>query len=228
MHPGKSLSYKTSVADTEFAFVVVAVGGMNNDIRQSDLQIATGLMTASTMIPFVSFGASQTPLTAPLISYLAGVDPVTMGYVAGLIPTPVATLGGLLTRIGAFIPLAAAWQSFSDGTLGINSKWAVLPNPASGPGVYPEAVDMKFTSEADQAAPRYSLATWRNILNMPYIQGGLSSLGSPRCVRNTNFFTNSTAQAKFRSGNVTFGSICVRVLRMCAGCRLWRGGFVIR
>lgn len=66
---------------------VVVVGGMNNDIRQGGLQLATGLMTASSQIPYIGIGDSQTPLNAPLVSYLAGVDDLTQGYVAGLVPS---------------------------------------------------------------------------------------------------------------------------------------------
>jgi len=184
---------------------VVVVAGMNNDIRQGGLQLATGLMTASSQIPYIGIGDSQTPLNAPLVSYLAGVDDLTQGYVAGLVPSLVATVGGLLTRIGAFIPGKAPFQSYSDGSLGINSKWAQAPNPASGPGLYSEAIDLKFVSEPNQAAPRYSLATWKKILNQPLITGNLVTLLAPKCQRNVVFFTNSTAQPTFRTGNVTLG-----------------------
>lgn len=66
---------------------VIVNAGANTDIRQGGLQLATGLMTASSMIPYVGIGNSQTPLNAPLVSLLAGVDPVTQGYVFGLIPS---------------------------------------------------------------------------------------------------------------------------------------------
>jgi hypothetical protein len=184
---------------------VVAVAGSNNDVRQGEAQLATGLMTASTMIPYVAIGASSTPLIAPLVSYLAGLDEKSRGFVAGLLPSVVATGGGLLTRIGAFIPLNEPYQTNGDGSKTINSKWAKLPNPITGPGLYSEAVDAKFVSQPDQASPRYSLSAWKRILNQPYILGSIGSLISPKCQRNTNFFTNSTAQPTFRSGNVTLG-----------------------
>jgi hypothetical protein len=65
---------------------VVGSAGMTNDIRQDGFQIATGLMFAGSMIPYVGIGTSQTPLGVPLVSYIGGVDDVTQGYVAGLIP----------------------------------------------------------------------------------------------------------------------------------------------
>lgn len=43
------------------------------------------------------------------------------------------------------------------------------------------------------------------MINQPFLLGGLGSLLSPKCQRNTNFFTNSTAQPTYRSGNVTLG-----------------------
>ncbi|OAG26200.1 hypothetical protein CC77DRAFT_30090 [Alternaria alternata] len=184
---------------------VIVNAGANTDIRQGGLQLATGLMTASSMIPYVGIGNSQTPLNAPLVSLLAGVDPVTQGYVFGLIPSLVATIGGLLTRIGAFLPLNAPLQTYSDGSFGINSKWAQLPNSLSGPGLYAEAIDLKFVSEPNQAMPRYSLDMWKSMLNQPLILGSVGSLLTPKCQRNTQFFNNATAQPTFRSGNVTLG-----------------------
>jgi hypothetical protein len=116
-----------------------------------------------------------------------------------------ATIGGLLTRIGAFLPLNAPLQTYSDGSFGINSKWAQAPNPVSGPGLYSEAIDLKFVSEPNQASPRYSLDMWKTMLNQPLMLGNIGSLLTPKCQRNTQFFTNTTANPIFRSGNVTLG-----------------------
>ena len=66
---------------------VIVNAGANTDIRQGGLQLATGLMTASSMIPYIGIGSSKTPLNAPLVSYLAGVDEVTQGFVFGLVPS---------------------------------------------------------------------------------------------------------------------------------------------
>jgi hypothetical protein len=66
---------------------VIVSAGANTDIRQAGLQLATGLMTASSMIPYIGVGSSETPLNAPLVSYLAGVDEVTQGFVFGLVPS---------------------------------------------------------------------------------------------------------------------------------------------
>ena len=66
---------------------VIVSAGANTDIRQAGLQLATGLMTASSMIPYIGVGSSKTPLNAPLVSYLAGVDEVTQGFVFGLVPS---------------------------------------------------------------------------------------------------------------------------------------------
>ena len=68
--------------------VMVTVGSAN-DVRQDGLQLATGLMLATTMIPYIGIGDSQTPLNIPLISYIAGIDTITQSYVQGLIPSVV-------------------------------------------------------------------------------------------------------------------------------------------
>lgn len=116
-----------------------------------------------------------------------------------------ATVGGIQTRIGAFLPLNAPFQSYRDGSFGINSKWAQAPNPVSGPGLYSEAIDLKFVSEPNQAAPKYSLDMWKSMVNQPFLLGSVGSLLSPKCQRNVYFFNNATAQPTYRSGNVTLG-----------------------
>lgn len=68
--------------------VMVTVGSAN-DVRQDGLQLATGLMLATTMIPYIGIGSSQTPLNIPLVSYIAGIDTITQSYVQGLIPSVV-------------------------------------------------------------------------------------------------------------------------------------------
>ena len=68
--------------------VMVTVGSAN-DVRQDGLQLATGLMLATTMVPYIGIGDSQTPLNIPLISYIAGIDTITQSYVQGLIPSVV-------------------------------------------------------------------------------------------------------------------------------------------
>jgi hypothetical protein len=204
--------------------VIVSAGSLN-DVRQGGLQLATRMMTASSMIPYVGIGDSKTPFTAPVISYIAGVDKDTNGYVAGLIPAFVgkqlhghhsliqltcqceASIGGLPSKVGLFQPLDAPLQEYSDGSKGINSKWAQAPSPPSGPSLISEANDFKFVDEPNQASPKYSIDDWKNWLNQPYVQGGLGNLPvvTPRCVRNTFFFTNSTTQPTYRTGNVTLG-----------------------
>jgi hypothetical protein len=74
-----------NIPDTMHGVIVNA--GANEDIRQGGFQLATQVMTASSMIPYVGIGNSMTPLNAPLVSHIAGVDDVTKGYVFGLIPS---------------------------------------------------------------------------------------------------------------------------------------------
>jgi hypothetical protein len=202
--------------------VIVSAGSLN-DVRQGGLQLATSMMSANSLIPHVSINNSKTPFTVPIINYIAGVDQETNGYVAGLIPAVVgkqssnhhsqiqltyhceAYIGGLAFRVGLFQPLNAPLQEYSDGSKGINSKWAQAPSLPSGPTLINEAIDLKFIDEPNQATPKYSIGYWEKLLSFPYVQGSAGNLITPLCVRNTFFFTNSTAQPTYRTGNVTLG-----------------------
>jgi hypothetical protein len=66
---------------------VIVSAGTINDVRQGGFQLVTQMMTASSMIPYVGIGDSETPYTAPIISYIAGVDEKTQGYVSGIVPS---------------------------------------------------------------------------------------------------------------------------------------------
>ncbi|KAI8942908.1 hypothetical protein NX059_000947 [Plenodomus lindquistii] len=181
---------------------VIVFAGEDFDIRQGELQLATALMGSGSSIPYVSLGGSKTPIVVPLANNLAGVDGPTQAYITGLIPSIVGTVGGQLTRIGSFIPTNSPYQLLADGSLSINSKWAQAPNPVSGPGLYSEAIDLKFITTP---SPHYTLTQWKRLINQPSLLATVLDLLSPKCVRNLYFFTNSTAVVTFRVGNATLG-----------------------
>jgi hypothetical protein len=191
---------------------VLAINGYMADIRQSVLQLNSDLESSATQIPYVGINGSPTPFNAPLNSYIVGTganaDTVNK-YLYSLVPAVVATLlGGLLTKLGDYIPNDAAYKyetTEADGrpVYASNSKWAQIPNFVSGPGVYVEAVDMRFSTEP---APKYTEKQMRHMINQPlFVNVPLSTPLALRCQRNTYFFNNDTAQVTFRSGNVTFG-----------------------
>ncbi|KAF2027952.1 hypothetical protein EK21DRAFT_114301 [Setomelanomma holmii] len=184
---------------------VLASSGLMTDIRQDKLQLNKPLIGSSLIVPFVGKSGSQTPFNRPIITYLAGTGDGGEALLYGAVPSLVATLlGGILTKAGQFIPNNAAYQR--DATLpdgrpiySRNSKWASVPNPVSGPGVYPEAFDLHFSPEPN---PRYSIELFRKAINQPYL---LNFPLSGKCQRNTYYFDNATAEVQFRSGNATFG-----------------------
>jgi len=193
---------------------VLATIGLNNDIRQGALQIDGPLRQSSTTVPFVGTGTSNTPFNAPLITYIGGTQDSRDAYLAGVVPALVSTtVGGIQAAVGGFIPKSAAYQSDGispDGKqlFSSNAKFALLPNEVSGPGLYPEAVDMSFTSES---RPRYTLQQLKNMINQPFILNSpFNGLAITTCQRNTYFFNNATTQVEWRSGNVTFGTAASR------------------
>jgi hypothetical protein len=191
--------------------------GLNNDIKQTFLRIDGPLRQCSILVPWTSTGNSQSPFNAPLVTYISGTSASYNTYLAGVIPGGVSTaLGGILALVGAFIPRDSAFQydgttsgPDDDSKLALYSSkvdWAPLPNVVSGPGVYPAAVAMHFSPEAN---PRHTLGQMREMVNQPFILGppyNLVPSEKPVCQRNTYYFDNDTAQVQYRSGRVTFGA----------------------
>lgn len=181
---------------------VIATNGLSADIRMSALQISGPLLTSSTVVPFVSYKGSMTPFNAPLNGYIGGEDKTTLDKLrlAGVVPAVVSTLvGGILLRLGDFLPANAAYQSNGNGLFSVNSKWTIAPNPVSGPGVCSEAVDAAFVTAPQ---PRYFLEFLNGVINQPMILNGVMS---GMCQQNSYLLNESTAQVQFRSGNVTLG-----------------------
>ncbi|KAF2126180.1 hypothetical protein P153DRAFT_255629, partial [Dothidotthia symphoricarpi CBS 119687] len=182
---------------------VLVTSGYSSDIRQSILQIDGPLLVSDTQIPFVGKGTSKKPLLAPLNTYQAGTSDQANKDLAAVVPAAVSTLiGGLFVRLGNFIPGNAAYTAVSNGLFSANSKWVILPNPASGPGAYVEAIDLSFTT-VTEAQSKYSLTFLKSVINQPQLLNGILS---GKCQRNTYFLTNATAEVEFRSGNVTLGA----------------------
>ncbi|KAL9584226.1 MAG: hypothetical protein Q9212_002255 [Teloschistes hypoglaucus] len=70
----------------------------------------------------------------------------------------------------------------------------IVPNPASGPGIVPEAFDFDFVSTK---TPLYTDHTFHSLLNQPLI------LTNGLCQRNTYYFNETFTNPTMRSGNVT-------------------------
>ncbi|EME88446.1 uncharacterized protein MYCFIDRAFT_88919 [Pseudocercospora fijiensis CIRAD86] len=174
---------------------VLVSNGRNDDIRMSALQIDGALMTADIYVPYVSKGGSQTPLSAALPNYIAGENGPLPN---GLVPAVASNLlfAGNPLRLGQFIPESSPYQSDAGGTLSAAASWAIVPNPVSGPGVYPEAADFLFKTTS---SPKYTAKGFKTMINLPIV------LPSGLCQRNTYYFNNATALPVFRNGQVTLG-----------------------
>ncbi|KAK4619360.1 hypothetical protein CLAFUW4_10835 [Fulvia fulva] len=174
--------------------VMVSIG-LTDDIRMSVLQIDGPLLNSNIYATYVSQNGNPAPLAAGLNSYIAGPDGPLPN---GLVPAVASTLlfAGNPLRLGQFAPEAAAYQDQGAGNLFAQAKWALIPNPISGPGVYPEAADFAFTTASTS---RYTQKTFKELANQPII------LPSGQCQRNAAYFTNVTAMPVFRNGDVTLG-----------------------
>lgn len=155
--------------------LVIVTCAFDADILQSILGIDSPLRGCGVMVPFTSTGKSQTPYILPLISYLSSTSKSTNKYLAGLVPAVMNTkLNGMPTLVGAMLPVDAAYQSNGMDSTGkqlysSSAKWALLPNELSGPGLYPTAVNMFFSSSS--SALPYSLTQMRKMVNQPYVLG---------------------------------------------------------
>ncbi len=181
---------------------VMTVGGLSADIRLNALQISGPLLTASSVVPFVSYDGGKKPMVASLNGYIGGEDEdslIDRLNIPGLLPALVSSLvGGIYLRLGNFLPKDMAYQC-TNGEFFEQSKWVIVANRFSGPGIYIEAVDMAFRSTTN---PRYSMEFWESVINQPII---LQGLRTGDCQRNAFFFNESTAGVQFRSGEVTLG-----------------------
>ena len=187
---------------------VLVSNGFTDDIRQTVLQLKSPLLVSAVTVPYVGKGSSPTPLNAPIASYLVGTDEETNKYLYALAPNVVATLFGSPTRLGEYAPEDVAYTvdtTLADGTkvFASNSAWAKVPNFITGPGVYIENVDMRFTTlNTTETTPRYNATMLKKMINQPFL---LSLPLALRCQRNTYYFNNASAEVTFRTGNVTIG-----------------------
>lgn len=170
--------------------------GLAADIRMSALQLASGLKQASVYATYVSQNGRPTPLAAALNIYIAGEQGPLPG---GLVPATATPLlfAGNIVRLGQFSPAAPPYMLDAGGTFSSQAKWALVPNPISGPGVYPEAVDFSFRQH--ESPLRFTAKTFKSLINQPQI------VPSGLCTRSQSYFTNATALTSFATGNVTLG-----------------------
>jgi hypothetical protein len=184
------------------------VCGSSSDTRQGLLKIDGDYRGCGVFVPFTGTGKSSTAFNTPIISYLAGANPENDRYLAVLIPVIVAQFFGLRIRIGNFIPRYEAWQYDKTGADGeqlysSSCSWAFVPNPLSGPGIYPPAVDMRFGRNTTEVFSRELI---KKIINQPYILSTPINYKSiEKCEKNTYFVEDLPNSIEYRSGNVTFG-----------------------
>lgn len=175
---------------------VLANVGVQSDIQMSALQIDGGLKGASVYATYISREGKPTPLAASLSSYIAGEHGPLPD---GLVPAVASPLlfAGTPIRLGEFDPDADAYMLDGGGALSTQSRWAIVPNPISGPGVYSKAVDFLFRFQ--QGAKKYSELLFKTLINQPII------LPSGKCQRNQYYFANASAEQQFVAGQVRLG-----------------------
>ncbi|KAF2773076.1 hypothetical protein EJ03DRAFT_324129 [Teratosphaeria nubilosa] len=181
---------------------VLVSSGFDDDIRQSVLQIDGALLVGSVYVPYVRrAGASANSiLTAPLNNYLVGENG---NAISALVPSTVSTLiEGIFVRLGMNVPADAAYQLNSNGVLSNKVAWDLLPNPITGPGVYPEVLDFQY--EAADSFTTVTAKLFKVVLNQPVILYGAYFVAG-QCQRMQYYFNNSTGAMLPRFGNVTLG-----------------------
>lgn len=133
------------------------------------------------------------------------------------VSTALATgAGGIPAFAASITPKNAAYASVGAYQFSSQVKQIVIPNPISGPGVVPAAVDLLFTT-ATQASSLYTPHTFHSLINQPII------LGTGQCSRVTLYFNATFANPVLRSGSVTlysgacesFPSLAMAVKRLC-------------
>lgn len=107
----------------------------------------------------------------------------------------VGSLGGTTISLANFVPNTQSYQQISTTPLEYIAqiKQVVIPNPISGPGVYPEAVDTDFFVANSPGLP---LKLFKQGINQPLI------LTNGLCQRNPIFFNETYTDIIYRKGKV--------------------------
>jgi hypothetical protein len=138
---------------------VIVTTALMDDTRQSSLALDGPLRGTGYIVPYCGIGSSLTPLSCPLVSYLEGTNDEDKLKIKALIPTLVATIFGLYSRIGLFVPPATPYEKSGEQYLS-NAKEVVVPNPATGPGVYRSASNMMFGTKTES---KYSVREMKTV-----------------------------------------------------------------
>lgn len=111
-------------------------------------------------------------------------------------PALVASLGGTTVSVASFDPDNAAYKliSTSPPEFIAEVKRIIVPNPKSGPGVIPEAIDTDFFTST---TPKYTSKTFHTFVSLPLI------LTNSLCQRNPFYFNETFTDEEFREGRVT-------------------------
>lgn len=180
-----------------------------NDIRQFILEIQS-LLIGSIYVPYVDrLGDGKTPFNYPVSNFIGGTNSQVQ---AALVPCKflvygsakvtliwksIAVVGstqGYPIYVAQFTPNTAACAPVGTNACSSQIKQVIVPNPVSGPGVTPAAIDLVFTTAS---TPIYSSHLFHTIINQPLI------LNNGMCERNTYYFNGSFADPKYRTGDVT-------------------------
>lgn len=164
-----------------------------NDIRQGPLQIQS-LLSASISIPFTDrLGDKKTPFNYPVRNFIGGVNGKDVN---ALVPTLVGSAQGNKIFVASFTPNEAPYGTLASNPneLVAQVRQVILPNPLSGPGISPAAVDLDFVSASE---PQYTERTFRALINQPSI------LTNPKCQRNTYYFNQTFSDPVLRTGTAT-------------------------
>jgi hypothetical protein len=155
------------------------------------------LMNGVVTVPYVDVtGDGKTPITAPVNTYIGGIDGKDLQALVPSLAAGLSPLEGTTTFPASFAPDTAAAKALPGGLYSIQAKPYLLPNTLSGPGVYAEAFDMLYEL-VNKAESPYTEHTFHDLLNRPQL------LNNGKCQRNTLYFNQTFTDPKMAVGNVT-------------------------
>ena len=157
------------------------------------LQIQS-LLGASINVPYVDrLKDGKSPFNYPIQNYIGGVNGQD---VAGVVPALVGTAEGTNIFVASFTPNNDAYAALASNPNEFEAqvRQVIVPNPISGPGVTPAAIDLDFIKAT---TPKYTAKTFHALVNQP------QTLTNGQCQRNTYYFNETFAAPVLRSGNAT-------------------------
>ena len=163
----------------------------------SALPLPTALLSAATIFLYVDrLSNGKTPFGFSVKNYIGGVNG---NKLTPYVPAIVGSLDGTTSFVANFNPNNAAYLQIASSPAEniAQVRASLVPNSASGPGVYEEAINTNFFMVETS---KYTAHTFHDVISQLLI------LTNELCRRNPVYYNQTFTDPIFRNGTVTLYS----------------------